>query len=303
MERSGLRKGVIFSACGAVCWGLSGVCSQYLFTSYGVDAGWLTAVRMLLSGIVLLSLSALRGPRALFAVFRRRADLLWLAAYAILGLLLCQYTYLAAIEHSNSATATVLQSLNVVMMAVFMAARRREGLRRSQVLALVCALTGTFLVATHGRPGEMALSAAGLAFGLVSALGVVTYTLFSRPIAERYGSALVTGWGMLGGGVVLGAAVSVWELPAGLDLEAAAFIAFIALVGTAGGFSVFLLGVRFIGPEKATLIGCLEPATAAVVSALWLHTSFGAAELAGFALIMLTVFLSARTPKTQKSPG
>ena len=303
MERSGLRKGVIFSACGAVCWGLSGVCSQYLFTSYGVDAGWLTAVRMLLSGIVLLSLSALRGPRALFDVFRRRADLLWLAAYAILGLLLCQYTYLAAIEHSNSATATVLQSLNVVMMAVFMAARRREGLRRSQVLALVCALAGTFLVATHGRPGEMALSAAGLAFGLVSALGVVTYTLFSRPIAERYGSALVTGWGMLGGGVVLGAAVSVWELPAGLDLEAAAFIAFIALVGTAGGFSVFLLGVRFIGPEKATLIGCLEPATAAVVSALWLHTSFGAAELAGFALIMLTVFLSARTPKTQKSPG
>ncbi len=303
MERSGLRKGVIFSACGAVCWGLSGVCSQHLFTSCGVDAGWLTAVRMLLSGIVLLSLSALRGPRALFAVFRRRADLLWLAAYAILGLLLCQYTYLAAIEHSNSATATVLQSLNVVMMAVFMAARRREGLRRSQVLALVCALTGTFLVATHGRPGEMALSAAGLAFGLVSALGVVTYTLFSRPIAERYGSALVTGWGMLGGGVVLGAAVSVWELPAGLDLEAAAFIAFIALVGTAGGFSVFLLGVRFIGPEKATLIGCLEPATAAVVSALWLHTSFGAAELAGFALIMLTVFLSARTPKTQKSPG
>lgn len=303
MERSGLRKGVIFSACGAVCWGLSGVCSQYLFTSYGVDAGWLTAVRMLLSGIVLLSLSALRGPRALFDVFRRRADLLWLAAYAILGLLLCQYTYLAAIEHSNSATATVLQSLNVVMMAVFMAARRREGLRRSQVLALVCALTGTFLVATHGRPGEMALSAAGLAFGLVSALGVVTYTLFSRPIAERYGSALVTGWGMLVGGVVLGAAVSVWDLPAGLDLEAAAFIAFIALVGTAGGFSVFLLGVRFIGPEKATLIGCLEPATAAVVSALWLHTSFGAAELAGFALIMLTVFLSARTPKTQKSPG
>lgn len=303
MERSGLRKGVIFSACGAVCWGLSGVCSQYLFTSYGVDAGWLTAVRMLLSGIVLLSLSALRGPRALFAVFRRRADLLWLAAYAILGLLLCQYTYLAAIEHSNSATATVLQSLNVVMMAVFMAARRREGLRRSQVLALVCALTGTFLVATHGRPGEMALSAAGLAFGLVSALGVVTYTLFSRPIAERYGSALVTGWGMLVGGVVLGAAVSVWDLPAGLDLEAAAFIAFIALVGTAGGFSVFLLGVRFIGPEKATLIGCLEPATAAAVSALWLHTSFGAAELAGFALIMLTVFLSARTPKTQKSPG
>ena len=293
MKPDNARKGIACSTAGAVCWGLSGVCSQYLFTYYELDAGWLTAVRMLLSGVALLAFALPSGPRHMTGIFRSRTDVLWLLAFALVGLLLCQYTFLAAIEHSNSATATVLQSLNVVMMALLMAVRHRRGLRRSQVLALLFAVGGTFLVATHGNPSAMVISGAGLAFGLISALGVVTYTLLSRPIIERWGNALVTGWGMLIGGAVLGTATRVWLIPANLDLMAVLLIAVIVIVGTAGGFSVFLQGVKYVGPEKATLIGCIEPATATALSALWLHTSFGAAEIAGFILIMLTVFLSA----------
>ncbi len=305
MDARALAKGVLYSAAGAVGWGFSGLCSQYLFSHYAVGPAWLTAVRMLLSGAALLAFASLRGPGRILDIFRFRVDLLWLLAYAFAGLLLCQFTYLAAIERSNSATGTVLQSLNVVMMALFMSARRRQWPGPRQLASLACALAGTFLVATHGRPGELALSPAGLAFGLISALGVVTYTLFSRPITAKYGSALVTGWGMLLGGAVPGVLERAWILPEGLDLRAAALIAVIVLVGTAGGFSVFLQGVKYIGPEKATLIGCIEPATAAAGSALWLGTSFGAAELAGFALIMLTVFLSAKGGGTEcgKSPG
>ncbi len=69
-------------------------------------------------------------------------------------------------------------------------------------------------------------------------------------------------------------------------------IAVIVLIGTAVGFSAFLEGVRYIGPVKATLIGCLEPVSATVLSALFLGTRFSMAELLGFGLILLTVFLS-----------
>ena len=287
-------KGIIYSATGAIGWGLSGVCSQYLFANYGLDASWVTAVRMLLSGLVLIAVAAPKSGTKLFGVFRSRTDTLWLLAFALLGLLLCQYTYLAAIEHSNSATATVLQSLNVVMMAVVMAVWTRRMLTRSQVLALILALAGTYLIATHGNPSEMVLSGAGLTFGLVSAAGVVSYTLLSQPVVNRWGNAIITGWGMLIGGIVLGAANRVWLIPDDLDATAVLLLAIIVLIGTAGGFSIFLQGVKYIGPQKATLIGCLEPATATVLSALWLHTSFGAVEIAGFVLILLTVFLSSR---------
>ena len=63
------------------------------------------------------------------------------------------------------------------------------------------------------------------------------------------------------------------------------------VIGTAGGFSLFLEGVKYIGPVKGTLIGCLEPASATVLSALCLGTHFGAMELMGFCAIMATVFM------------
>ena len=46
---------------GGVSWGISGVCSQYLFTQYDLSADWLTAIRMLLSGILLLVLAFRRN--------------------------------------------------------------------------------------------------------------------------------------------------------------------------------------------------------------------------------------------------
>ena len=51
-------------------------------------------------------------------------------------------------------------------------------------------------------------------------------------------------------------------------------------------------GVKLIGPVKATLIGCLEPASATALSALFLGTRFSLPELSGFCFIILTVFLS-----------
>ena len=65
-------------------------------------------------------------------------------------------------------------------------------------------------------------------------------------------------------------------------------------------FSLFLQGIRYIGPVKATLIGCLEPATATVLSAVFLGTRFGVMEMIGFGAILGTVFLSMDRPETGK---
>ena len=97
--------------------------------------------------------------------------------------------------------------------------------------------------------------------------------------------------GMLIGGLVLSAAVRAWEIPAGLDLYALVLLSAIVLLGTVGAFSLFLQGIRMAGPMKASLLSCLEPLTAAFLSAFWLHSSFSAAELVGFACILATVFL------------
>ena len=57
MKKTNNIRGYMLAILGGVSWGISGVCSQYLFTQYDLSADWLTAIRMLLSGILLLVLA------------------------------------------------------------------------------------------------------------------------------------------------------------------------------------------------------------------------------------------------------
>ena len=299
MKNKSKMRGLFFASLGAMSWGISGVCSQYLFMNYDVDSSWLTAIRMVLSGILLLILSAFKDKDKLIKIWTIPKDVGWLFAFAILGLLMCQYTYVSAIKYSDSATATVLQSLNVVIMIVFMSIVTRTKMKFSQVLAVFLAVLGTYLISTGGNPRNMTISTAGLIFGLLSAVGVITYTLFSRPIIVKWGNILVTGWGMLIGGLVISIITKAWIIPKDLDFIAWLMIAIIIVVGTAGGFSIFLEGVKHIGPVKATLIGCLEPASATLLAAIFLGMRFSLVELTGFFCILLTVFLSVKDKEAE----
>lgn len=67
---------------------------------------------------------------------------------------------------------------------------------------------------------------------------------------------------MLIGGSVLFFLTRAWIFPTNLELPAWIIIAVIVIIGTVVGFSVFLESVKYIGPVKSTLLGCLEPALA-----------------------------------------
>ena len=108
-EKKRTLRGFLCAALGGVCWGASGTVGQYLFTCQGVDSGWLTVVRMFLAGAVLLGGALVRHRPQLRAIWSDRRDALRLVLFSVGGLMTCQYTYLAAIRYSNSATATVLQ--------------------------------------------------------------------------------------------------------------------------------------------------------------------------------------------------
>ena len=63
---------------------------------------------------------------------------------------------------------------------------------------------------------------------------------------------------MLIGGSVLFFLTRAWIFPTNLELPAWIIIAVIVIIGTAVGFSVFLESVKYIGPVKSTLLGCLD---------------------------------------------
>ena len=291
MTLSPLYKGTLYCIFGALTWGINGVVSQFFFTYYVADTLWVTAVRMIGAGFVLLLLSLEKYRGQLVGMIRDPVSIRNLLLLAVFGLLLCQYSYLTAIKYSNSATATVLQTLNVVMMSSFLAIRFRRRPSSRECLSVVLALMGVFFVATNGNPSTMILSTEGLFWGLVGAVGCVTYPTLSQGLAIQWGSIPVNAVGMIVGGLVLSLATQIWTLTPVLDIVGWLAVAFIVVVGTALSFTLFIQGIRIIGPMKANLIGTLEPVTAAVVSALCLGTVFHLWEIVGFIAILATVFI------------
>lgn len=285
------KAGTLCCVAGAMSWGFSGACSEAFFRDYPVDPAWVTAIRMTAAGVLLLAWVLARRTVRLSDLFKDRVGLGQLLAFSLAGLALCQFAYLNAIRWTNSGTATVLQNLSIVFVAVFVCVSTHTPPQKRTLVCIALALVGVWLIATGGKPGAMSLTPQGLFWGLAAGFGAASYSLLSRGPVGRWGSIPVTGLGMLIGGAVLFVAVGAWNVPAGLDLRAWLLLAIIVLVGTVGAFTLFLLGISLVGPVKAALLACLEPLTAATLSALWLHSTFTVPDLVGLACILTTVFL------------
>lgn len=292
-----MAAGVASTLLGAVAWGFSGTCVQYLFARTGMDPLLLTTIRQLGAGLVFLAV-LLRDQRLLRDMLGDRDALRRLAVFGSCGLFLNSALYAVTISYTNAGTATVLQSLNIVIVLVVTCVAVRRAPRPFELAALACALAATFLIATHGDPSRLSLPLPGLVFGLATACAAAFYTMYPRPLFERFGSFAVTGLGMLGGGLTGAVACAATGtlargLPA-VDAMGVAVLAVAVLVGTFGAYGLFLHGISVVGPVAGNMLGAAEPVSATVIAALWLATPFSAADWAGLALMVATILLIAR---------
>ena len=66
-------KGVICTISGAVCWGFSGACGQFLFQNYGLNSKWLTVMRMVFSGIIMCTLMIIKEKKEFFNIWKNKS--------------------------------------------------------------------------------------------------------------------------------------------------------------------------------------------------------------------------------------
>ena len=135
-------RGVACALAGGALWGFSGTAVSYLFRSSGIDPMWVMSVRMVLAGILFLLFSVARGDRRPFELLRDKSAVRDLLLFAGAGLFLNQFSYLMAIQATNSATATVLQSLQLLPVAAVACVIGRRAPKRREVIGMVLALAG-----------------------------------------------------------------------------------------------------------------------------------------------------------------
>lgn len=283
--------GVIITIIAAISWGFSGTCGQYIFDTFDADPTYLTAARLLSAGVLLVCLGFVKTRPAMTEIWKSKESVIRLLIFSIAGIMFCQLTYMKAISYTNSGTATILQYTGPVLVMVvscFMAHRLPQ---KKEVFAIIMALCGTFIIATHGDIHTMVITPKGLGWGLWSAFALMLYTLLPVKLTEKFGTITTTGYGMLLGGIVLCSACRIWEAPVIHDSRC--LFAFIAIVifGTVLPFTLFMTGVSLCGPVKASMLASIEPVSATVFMVIWLKVPFYLMDFVGFLCIFITVFL------------
>ncbi|MDI3270390.1 MAG: DMT family transporter [Bacillota bacterium] len=267
----------------ATFWGLSGTAAQALFEDYGVSPFWLLSVRMVLGGLFLLLWARPAFPRA------RWGGMLLLA---LLGLVPVQGTYLLAIAYGNVASATLLQTLGIPLIALVERMWQRRPLPGRLLLGIALAFSGTaLLVVERPETMELALSPLAIFWGLMAALTLMLYTFLSLPLVQTYGGWPVTAWGLFLGGLFLLPFVRPWELRAPLSWEALLLVIFVALVGTALAFGLYVGSLRWLRPAEAGLAVTWEPVVAAIAAYIFLQVVLRPWQYLGAALIVASLSL------------
>ncbi|REA57156.1 EamA family transporter [Dyadobacter luteus] len=299
MQPSALR-GILLAILAAILWGVSGTLGQFLFQQRGINVEWLITVRLLISGILLLTFSKVREHSELTAVWRNKTDAVQLLVFSIAGMLAVQYTYFAAIKHSNAATATVLQYTGPVLIVLYLALKNRAVPRLIEIVATLLAVLGTVLLVTRGNMNSLNISTPALLFGIASAVTLAVYSIQPAALLAKYSASMVIGWGMLVGGIAFSFVHAPWNVSGTWDMQTYLCVFGIITLGTLIAFYSYMNAVKIIGAQKASLLASAEPLSATILAMIWLKLSFSGPEWIGSICVISTIFLlSIKTPSSK----
>ena len=289
-DMSNSLKGTLLTVVAGIAWGLSGTSGQYLMV-HGISALVLTNLRLLIAGGVLMLLAYVTAKDRMLAFLKDRKSLLSLLIFALIGLFLNQFAYLTAIQETNAGTATVLQYVCPVGILIYSCIKDKVAPTLGEIVSIILAIGGTFLIATHGQLDQLSMTPTGLFWGLFSALTYALYIILPIALIKKWGSSLVIGVGMVIAGLVALPFTGVLQtaIPTSLDFLLA--FAGIILIGTVFAYTAFLKGASLIGPVKSSLLASIEPISAVFFAFLIMNEQFYPIDFLGMAMILFAVTL------------
>lgn len=291
-------KGTIYSLLSGLIWGICGILGEYFFTHYTVSSGWITSMRLLVAGSLVLILSAFQLRRKLVDIWRDKKNYLPFLAYAILGIFSVQFFFYLCVEYSNATTATILQFISPVFILFYNRMVYKKKASLSAILYVLIAMLGVFLMATRGDLSQLSMTPLALITGLLSAVGVMFNVILPQPFAKRYGFIPTVGWGMIIAGLFSNILHPVYRITFQLDIVSVLICLTIAVFGTAFAFFISMKAVFLVSPLVVSVVSASEPLSSALLSVFFLGLVMdGFLALSMVLIIVPMIFLSVEEAK------
>jgi drug/metabolite transporter (DMT)-like permease len=281
-------KGYRFVIAAALLWGVSGSAAKYLFHS-GVTAFQLTQLRLTITALGLLFWLGLRH-RHLLRIDKQ--DVGYFVAFGVVGMAAVQFTYLFAISKIHVAAAILLQYLAPTFIVLHSVVVAKEKLSRTNLIALVGATVGCYLVVGAYNLSILTMNLTGIVSGILSAVCFAWYSIHGEYGMRRYNPWTVLLYAMLFGALTwnvchppLEAFFHTWRWQQWF------WIVYIGILGTLVPFGLYLEGINLIRSTRASITATLEPITAGVIAYLFLDEIMAPLQLLGAVLVIGAVVL------------
>ena len=294
-------KGTLYSLFSGLIWGICGILGEYFFTHYPVSSGWITSMRLLVAGSLVLALSAFQLGSRLLDIWKDKKNYLPFLAYAILGIFSVQFFFYLCVEYSNATTATILQFISPVFILFYNRIVYQKKASITAILYVLIAMLGVFLMATKGDVSQLSMTPLALVTGLLSAVGVMFNVILPQRFARHYGFVPTVGWGMILAGLFSNLLYPVHHVTFQLDATSLLICLIIAVFGTAFAFFLSMKAVSLVSPLVVSVVSASEPLSSALLSVLFLGLVLdGFLVLAMILIIVPMVFLSIEEAKEGK---
>jgi drug/metabolite transporter (DMT)-like permease len=266
----------------AAAWGAS-----YLFIKVAVEdlePAPMMAIRLLGAGVLLFAFVAFRGQgRDVLRAWRPALVLgvingalpFWLIAWGE--------------KHIDSSVAGIAQA-SVPVFVVVISVLLGERFTGSRLAGIGVGLAGVAVLAGFNPRGGWWAVAGTLAV-VASSLSYAGGGVYGQRSVKSVPGPVLAAGSMLAGGFVL-LPVALFQIPEHApDLEAAASLAALTLIGTVAAQLVLFRMLQLYGSARMSLVTYLMPAFALVYGALLLDEPVTAAAIGGLALILAGVAL------------
>lgn len=291
------NKGMFLVIISTILWAINGNIGAYLFKYKEITPGHLTFYRLIFTGLILIIYEFITNRSEVFSIFKNKKESLILIYFAFFGALTMQYSYFVAIQYSNAATATTLQNLSPFIIVVITSIWYRKLPSKNIILSLGLALVGAFLIVTHGKFNQLAITKPALVFGLLASIGYVNYTLSPISLQAKYNTSLIMGWAMLLAGIGFGFVFNPMGSTIIMDSITILSFGYVIILGTLFPFLFYSLGVKNAGAQIASILSLIEPVASAIIGVIFLGESFKRIDLIGISLVICALYLLSKGKK------
>ena len=312
LDSSRRFRGYALAILAAMCWASGGLTAKWLFSSpSAATADWpllplgievepivLSGARALTSFVLLLGYLVIRR-RDTLAV--RSSDLPFLATFGVFGLAAVHFTYFQTISLTNVATAILLEYLAPVLVLIVSVAFLGQRFTWALPTGVALSISGCALVVGAVGGDGLSVSAAGIAWGLASAVFFAFYSLQGSVAAVRFSPFTTLVYG-------LGFATLFWLVIIGpsmltvfSDARTAAAVVFMAVVSTVVPFGAFLTALRYIPPTNAVIASTIEPFLAGIGAYALFGESLTMTQLLGGVLVVAAIVV-VQLPQKEPRP-